>query len=155
MMMDLDRDPTSALRYNIDSWAGYRTPRNRLLKHIRDRKVQNVIVLTGDEHVNYAGELHLDGRTPEKTPIAVEFVSTSITSGGDGQDQSDGAKALVANNPQLKFINQQRGYVVCDVTPERWQSEFKVVDKVSAPGGALSTRTKLAVAAKSNTLTAA
>jgi alkaline phosphatase D len=155
MMMDLDRDPGSNLRYNIDSWAGYRAPRNRLLKHIRDRKVQNVIVLTGDEHVNYAGELHLDGRTPERTPIAVEFVATSITSGGDGQDQSDGAKALIGANPQLKFINQQRGYVVCDVTPERWQSEFKVVDKVSTPGGVLSTRTKLAVAAKSNTLAAA
>ena len=85
----------------------------------------------------------------------VEFVSTSITSGGDGQDQSDSAKALVANNPQLKFINQQRGYVVCDVTPERWQSEFKVLDRISTPGGTLSTRTKLAVAAKSNTLVTA
>jgi alkaline phosphatase D len=155
MMMDLDRDPGPNLRYNIDSWAGYRTPRNRILKQIRDRKVPNVIVLTGDEHVNYAGELHLDGLKPEKTPIAVEFVSTSITSGGDGQDQSDGAKALVANNPQLKFINQQRGYVVCDVTPERWQTEFKVLDRISTPGGTLSTRTKLAVAAQSNTLVTA
>jgi alkaline phosphatase D len=155
MMMDLDRDPTGALRYNIDSWAGYRTPRNRVLKHIKDKKVQNVVVLTGDEHVNYAGELQLDGRKPEKAPIAVEFVSTSITSGGDGQDQNDNAKALIANNPQLKFINQQRGYVVCDVTPERWQSEFKVIDRVSTPGGVMSTRTKLAIAARSNTLTTA
>jgi len=155
MMMDLDRDPGPAVRYNIDSWAGYRTPRNRVLKNIKDRKIPNVIVLTGDEHVNYAGELHLDGLKPEKTPIAVEFVSTSITSGGDGQDQSDGAKALVANNPQLKFINQQRGYVICDVTPERWQSEFKVIDRISTPGGTMSTRTKLAVAAGAGVLATA
>jgi alkaline phosphatase D len=126
-----------------------------VLKHIKDKKVSNVIVLTGDEHVNYAGELHLDGLKPEKAPIAVEFVATSISSGGDGQDQSDNAKALVANNPQLKFINQQRGYVICDVTPERWQSEIKVIDRITTPGGAMSTRAKLAVAAKSSTLTVA
>ena len=51
-----------------------------------------------------------------------------------------------ADNPFLKFNNAQRGYVVCDVTPERWQTEFKVLDKVSDTAGTLSTRAKFAVA---------
>ncbi|MBU4038281.1 MAG: alkaline phosphatase, partial [Alphaproteobacteria bacterium] len=51
-----------------------------------------------------------------------------------------------ADNPFLKFNNAQRGYVVCDVTPERWQTEFKVLDKVSERGGTLTTRAKFAVA---------
>jgi alkaline phosphatase D len=50
-------------------------------------------------------------------------------------------------NPQLKFNNAQRGYLVCDVTPERWQSEFRVLDKITERDGAISTRATLAVAA--------
>jgi alkaline phosphatase D len=155
MMMDLDRDPApDKVRYNIDSWAGYQAPRARVLSHIRDKKVSNVVVLTGDEHVNYAGELHVDGRKPGPTPVAVEFVSTSITSSGDGQDANDNAKAMVANNEQLKFINQQRGYVICDVTKERWETTFRVVDKVTIPGAPISTRKKFVVEPGVNKLTA-
>ena len=146
MVMDLDRDPGELQAVNLDSWAGYRTPRARLLRFLQERRIGNSVVLTGDEHQNYAGELHLDGRNPGKTPIAVEFVATSITSGGDGQDQRADMAAIQAVNAQLKFNNNQRGYVVCDVTKERWLSTFKVVDKVSARGGALSVRAKWAVA---------
>jgi len=156
MMMDLDRDPApDKVRYNIDSWGGYRTPRNRVLKHIQDNKIANVVVLTGDEHVNYAGELHLDGQKPGPKPIAVEFVSTSITTGGDGVDQDDAAKGLLRVNSQLKFINKQRGYIVCDVTKERWETTCRVVDRITTPGGSISTRTKLVVTPQSNTLTTA
>lgn len=147
MVMDLDRDPGPGYGVNIDTWAGYRTPRARLLKGLQDRRIANAVVLTGDEHQNYAGELHLDGRNPGKTPIGVEFVATSISSGGDGQDQRADMAAIQAANAQLKFNNAQRGYVVCDVTKESWLTSFKVLDKVSTRGGAISTRAKWAVAA--------
>lgn len=145
MVMDLDRNPEPGATYNLDSWGGYRVPRGRLLKGIADRRIDNVVVLTGDEHQNYAGELHLDGRQPGPRAIATEFVATSITSGGDGIDVRPDMQWVQANNPQLKFNNAQRGYVVCDVTRERWQAEFRVMDKISSPGGTLSTRTKLVV----------
>ncbi|MDQ3077749.1 MAG: alkaline phosphatase D family protein [Pseudomonadota bacterium] len=145
MMMDLDRDPGPEHVVNHDSWAGYRAPRNRLLAGIERRRTNNVIVLTGDEHQNYAGELHLDGRAPGPRPIATEFVTTSITSGGDGIEQRPDMAAIQAVNSQLKFNNAQRGYLVCDVTPERWMSEFKVLDRVTARDGVLRTRIKLAV----------
>lgn len=155
MMMDLDRDPGPAHVVNHDSWAGYRMPRNRLLSAVKRRDVQNVIVLTGDEHQNYAGELHLDGRAPAQRPIATEFVTTSISSGGDGIEQRPDMAAIQAVNAQLKFNNAQRGYLVCDVTPERWVSEFKVLDRVTAREGNLTTRIKLAVASGSPRLVAA
>ncbi len=147
MMMDLDRDPGPALGYNLDSWAGYRTPRNRLLRRVRDHGIGDLVVLTGDEHQNFAGEIHLDGQHMDDPPIATEFVATSIASGGDGTDQTVDGRGVQDANPQLKFNNSQRGYVVCDVTAKRWQAEFRVVDKVSIPGGLLSTRKKLAVEA--------
>jgi alkaline phosphatase D len=36
MMMDLDRDSGDGWSVNPDSWAGYSTPRRRLLKHMQD-----------------------------------------------------------------------------------------------------------------------
>jgi len=146
MVMDLDRKEGPDLGYNLDSWAGYAIPRQRLLDRLRERRIGNTIVLTGDEHQNYAGELYRDSRNPEGAPIASEFVATSISSSGDGQDQRADGRRYLADNPFLKFNNAQRGYVVCDVTPERWQTEFKVLDKVSERGGTLSTRAKFAVA---------
>jgi alkaline phosphatase D len=147
MMMDLDRAPGPDVVVNPDSWAGYRTPRERLLKMIRDRKIANPVVLTGDEHQNFAGELQLDGAHPDARPIASEFVVTSISSGGDGVDQTPEFAKIQAANPQLKFNNSQRGYAICDVTPERWVTEFKVLDAITRRDGALTTRKKLAIEA--------
>ncbi|WP_233243244.1 alkaline phosphatase D family protein, partial [Caulobacter sp. HMWF025] len=143
MVMDLDRDPSEKSAVNPDSWAGYRSPRNRLLKQIRDRKIANPVVLTGDEHQNYAGDLYLDGAHPTGAPIGTEFVVTSISSGGDGVDQRDDMAKIQAVNPQLKFNNSQRGYAICDVTPERWQTEFRVLDAITRRDGKLTTRAKL------------
>jgi alkaline phosphatase D len=147
MMMDLDRDPGEGVIVNPDSWAGYRIPRNRLLSKIRDAKVGNVVVLTGDEHQNFAGDLYLDGAKHEGAPIASEFVATSISSGGDGVDQTASFAKIQAANPQLKFNNSQRGYAICDVTPKAYVTEFKVLDAISRRDGKLSTRAKWALEA--------
>jgi alkaline phosphatase D len=147
MMMDLDREPGDGKAVNPDSWAGYRMPRNRLLQTIRDRKVGNVVVLTGDEHQNYAGDLYLDGAKAEGAPIASEFVVTSISSGGDGTDQRADMAKIQAVNPILKFNNAQRGYAICDVTPKAFVTEFKVLDAITRRDGKLSTRAKWALEA--------
>jgi alkaline phosphatase D len=145
VMMDLDRDPGPDYRANVDSWAGYRTPRGRVLQQISQAGIPNVVVLTGDEHVTYAGEVHLDSRRPGPRPLAVEFTATSISSGGDGQDQTAGDTALLGANASLKFVNRQRGFMLCDVTPQRWEGAVHVLDKVSAPDGTLSVRARLQV----------
>jgi len=141
MMMSLDRRTGNepARIVNMDSWAGYEVPRQRLLARMRGLK--NVVVLTGDEHQNWAGLLH-----DRDTPVAVEFVGTSISSGGDGGDQSEGAERILAENPQLKFSNNQRGYLTCEVTPDEWRTNFMVMDRVTTPGGTLSKRATWTVA---------
>ena len=143
MMMALDRreqrDAPPGKLLNLDSWAGYEDQRRRLLARMRG--LDNVVVLTGDEHTNYAGLLHDRDR-----PVAVEFVGTSISSDGDGQDMPPFGAAYLANNPQLKFVNNQRGYLTCDATPDEWRTDFMVVDRVSTPGGRLSKRATWAVA---------
>jgi alkaline phosphatase D len=135
MMMPLDRRTHGEAEkiLNLDTWAAYDAPRKRLMARLG--KVDNAVVLTGDEHQNYAGLL-LDG----DKPVAAECVLTSISSSGDGSDKRAGTDAMLAGNPQLKFMNDQRGYGVCEVAPDAWRTHFMVVDKVSSPGGALSRR---------------
>ena len=48
-------------------------------------------------------------------------------------------------NPQLKFHNSRRGYLLCDVMRDRWTTEYVVMDQVSTRGGVASTRTKMVV----------
>src|SRR5205085_1062230 len=142
MMMSIDRrsqtDRAPGKLLNLDSWAGYEAQRKRLLARMRG--LDNVVVLTGDEHTNYAGLLH-----DRDKRVAVEFVGTSISSDGDGRDMPAYGPEFMARNPQLKFINDQRGYVTCDVTRDEWRTNFMVLDKVSTPNGSLSKRATLAV----------
>jgi alkaline phosphatase D len=134
MMMSLNRQTgTGGPILNMDSWAGYEAPRRRLLARMRG--LNNIVVLTGDEHQNFAGIL-ADG----ETPVAVEFVATSISSGGDGSEKRRGSDRILAENPQLKLINDQRGYVTCEVTPDEWRTNFMVLDRVTTPDGTLRKR---------------
>src|SRR3546814_19079877 len=87
--------------------------------------LKNNVVLTGDEHQNFCGGLVLDDKV-----VGAEFVATSISSGGDGSDRRHGTDVFLSQNPKLKFANDQRGYIVCDVNREAWQTHFMVVDKV-------------------------
>ena len=150
MMMSIDRNnwDESGRVLNMDSWAAYEVPRRRLLARLAG--LNNVVVLTGDEHQNFAGLLHDRDR-----PVAVEFVATSISSGGDGSDLRRGSDRILAANPQIRFVNDQRGYLTCDVTPEEWRTNFMVMDKVSTPGGSISKRASASVARGTPALTIA
>ena len=142
MMMSLDRrrrtEEPAEIR-NMDSWAAYEVPRQRLLSRMNG--LSNVVVLTGDEHQNFAGDLNDGDRI-----VASEFVATSISSGGDGSDQRSGSQQHMAFNPELKFVNDQRGYLTCDVTREAWKTNYMVVDKVSTRESVLSKRATAEVA---------
>ncbi|MFZ5726767.1 MAG: alkaline phosphatase D family protein [Pseudomonadota bacterium] len=135
-MMSLDRrrrpEETEKI-LNLDSWAGYEAARTRMLS--RFAGLDNNIVLTGDEHQNFCGDLVLEDKV-----VGAEFVATSISSGGDGSDKRVGTDEWLARNPELKFANDQRGYLVCEVGREAWQTHFMVVDKVSTPVNTLSKR---------------
>lgn len=142
MMMSLDRrrradEPERIL--NLDSWAGYAAPRDRMLARMADRS--NVVVLTGDEHQNWAGDLVQRDRV-----VGAEIVATSISSGGDGADVRRGSDVILANNPELKFVNDQRGYVVNEVTREAFQAHFMVMDQVTTPGAAIRRRATATIA---------
>jgi alkaline phosphatase D len=102
--------------------------------------VPNLVVLTGDEHQHYAGEVRLTGEAPEAPARAVEFVTTSISSGSDGPGERKEHAEILRRNPALKHVRDERGYALMTVTPDGWTAEMKVVDTIRRPGGKVSTQ---------------
>ncbi|MEJ7840520.1 MAG: alkaline phosphatase D family protein [Rubrobacter sp.] len=127
-------------RFSMDAWDGYVGSRDRISNSIQERGVQNPVVLTGDVHNNWACDLKANYDDQGSKTLGVEFVGTSITSGGDGADTSPGQEATVAENPHIKFFSGQCGYVRCTLTPDEWRADFRVLPYVSKPGSPIYTR---------------
>jgi alkaline phosphatase D len=146
IVMRNDRDPDpNVFAPSMDKWDGAVAARDRLFAAVEEAKLTNLVVLTGDIHNNWAGELKKNFDDERSATLGVEFVATSISSGGDGFETNDTFKALLAQSPHIKFFNNQRGYVRHTVTPDRWQADFQVVDKVSMGDGRVSTRKSFVV----------
>ncbi len=129
--------------YAMDPWAGYPSASERLLSSIAKHAPNRTVAITGDIHSNWVNELH-DGFARDDRPIvAAEFVGTSITSGGDGADRGGQVTpSAMSNNPHLKWQNSRRGYVVCRVDANVWNTEYRTVPYVTRPGAPLETPTK-------------
>ena len=141
----IDVDPGPGERFMMDKWDGYAAARNRLTGFLAERKLADVIVLSGDNHNNWALEIHSDPRNEKSPVVASEFAGTSITSGGDGIDMDPKYKLALPGNPHVKFHNSQRGYVRCVITPSHWTSDYRIVPYVTRPGAPVQTRASFVV----------
>ncbi|MFD0775458.1 alkaline phosphatase D family protein [Streptomonospora algeriensis] len=130
----------------MDPWDGYAADRERVLDAAAQRGVRNLVVVTGDRHQNYAVDLKADYRDENAPTVGTEFVGTSISTDGDGEDLGEQGRRFLEANPHFAFVNEQRGYVRCTVSPEEWRTDFRVVPYVTRPGAPVSTRASFVVA---------
>ncbi|MTH54566.1 alkaline phosphatase [Bacillus mangrovi] len=130
-------------KFNMDAWDGYPASRKRITDFIAGQNLNNIVVLTGDVHASWASNLTTDYDNPDAKIFGAEFVGTSITSGGNGADKRADTDTILKQNPHIQFFNDYRGYVRCTVTPESWQSDYRIVPFVTSPGAAVSTRASL------------
>lgn len=126
--------------FNMDQWDGYTGARDRLFDML-EAKDENVVVLTGDIHSSWALELARDPFAetydPARDNLAVEFVVPAISSPGfpPRSDEVVG-KVLDETNPHLVWRNlEQRGYVMLDVSPDRVQADWFLLDGVEKGQG--------------------
>jgi len=135
-------------KYAMDQWPGYAHERMDLMQFLADRKVPNPVVLTGDIHTNWANDLRVDDRKADSPVVAAEFVCTSISSGGNTSWVTPlTMKAVQAANAGVRFVNGERGYVRCTVTPTLWTSDYVVCEDVQKPEGKVTTRGSFVVEA--------
>ena len=145
MMARVDRTPGDAVAYSMDQWAGYEAGRKRLIQFLDDHRVSNPVVLTGDIHTNWVNDIKVNFDDETAAPVATEFVGTSVTSGGNGAQKRKDTDGVLADNPFVNFYNAERGYVRCEVTPQQWQTDFRVVPVVTEPESPCLTRATFVV----------
>ncbi|MBA0050084.1 alkaline phosphatase [Streptomyces sp. AJS327] len=124
---------------SMDAWDGYPAARKRLLDAAGAAELTNLVVLTGDVHVHYAFDIKRDFDDPDSATLGVEFVTTSISSGGDGAEKPDDWDVLMAANPHLSFYDGRRGYVLLTLDAERVRADYRTVSGVLSPGAPIST----------------
>ncbi|MBD2019975.1 alkaline phosphatase [Leptolyngbya sp. FACHB-36] len=145
VMSQIDRTVGPDQTFNMDAWDGYYAARDRVLKFLQARQPSNPVVLTGDVHTHWAMELKADFDNPDSSIVGSEFVCTSISSGGNGADTNATVEAYLPENPHIKFFNGQRGFIRHQVTPDAWQSDYRVVAAVTVPDAPISTRASFVV----------
>jgi alkaline phosphatase D len=77
--------------------------------------------------------------------VAVELVGTSLSSGGNGKETPENLDKLYSANPGLKYHNQERGYVRCQLSPTKLQADYMTVSDVLKPGGVTNRRATFVV----------
>lgn len=132
---------------SMDKWDAYPAARTRLLGGIRDRMVTGAVVLSGDVHNAWAGDVRLDPMDERSPVVATEFVASSISSGGDGSEANANTPEILRRNPHLRFFNNRRGYCLHDATAERMEVTFRALPHVTRAGAPREDRGRFVVEA--------
>ncbi len=118
------------LPLNMDAWDGYPAARARLFEAALNADA-NLVSLAGDTHNAWAFDLTHEGRA-----AGVEFGGQSVTSPGFENflpqlAPGDIANALVARNPELRWMDSsRRGYMAVELTPDEASSEYRFLSGV-------------------------
>lgn len=130
--------PGVAPRFDtFDSWDGYVAERQGIIDWIVERGTENPVVLTGDTHQHWVRNVPRDYSDLSSPTVAAELMGTSVSTNGD--PSAPASEWGDPSNPHILFKNNQRGYVRCAVTPDRWTAESRVVTTVRQPAATTST----------------
>jgi alkaline phosphatase D len=128
---------------NFDQWDGYPLDRDRLLQHVVDAGIGNVVVLTGDIHFAGVGNIVAPGGALDSPVIATEFVATSISSSGN---VPEALIDVVKSVPSIVDVELgHRGWTKHTVTPASWVAELRIVNDVADAASPSSTYRRFVV----------
>jgi len=116
---------------NLDAWDGYQADRRRVLDHIYDNKIDNVVFLTGDTHATWMLEVNKDNtllgpKQDARSPAVakksndrealrgqiVEFGVGAVTSAGWGDWMGSEAEATQARG--IPLVNEAGGLLYAE-----------------------------------------
>lgn len=130
----------------MDKWDGYPASRAKLVRSITSKDLTNVVIASGDAHMNAIGTVPLRDDEPDGPAVATEFLASSISSNGDGAPVTPHVRRFIdGGNPHLALVNDLRGYQLHEVTPRQWRTEVRAMDQVQRKGGTIRTLARFAV----------
>ncbi|MFC8273237.1 alkaline phosphatase D family protein [Streptomyces sp. NPDC057271] len=125
-------DPTGA--FNVDAWDNYDAERQRVLGDLVRMGVRNPVVLTGDVHNAFAQ--YVSDKNGNRR--AVELVTSSITSEGDGERTygglGPGTGEIKATNDDVLWTSGHRGWMLLDVDYNRINVQWRGTQFVTETG---------------------
>jgi alkaline phosphatase D len=133
----------------LDTWNGYPAAREDFLKTLAEH-ARNPVVVTGDLHTAMAADL---ARAGSDVPIAVELMTTSVTSPGFDeylpQVRPNAVRdATLEINPMLRYMEtSRRGWLAVKFDRAACTAEWRLVDTVHAPSYTVSVDKRLEVLA--------
>jgi alkaline phosphatase D len=140
MAAEVDREAGRGEMFGMDSWNGYPAARDRIFGHLLTRQIANPVVITGDVHAFWVNDLKANFADPESATVGAEFVGTSISSNGDEDPAADPQRAILPENPHVKFMDgTRRGYVRCDLNRDLWRTDLMAVETVRDRESAIET----------------
>ncbi|MBP2704078.1 alkaline phosphatase D family protein [Microbispora sp. RL4-1S] len=145
LMAQRDFRPGPGTELNMDSWDGYPAERASLLEGVRASGAANPVVLTGDAHMHHAADLKPDFDDPDSPRVAVELVTSSVSSDGDGYRDRAKVAQLLRENPHISYIDQRRGYIMCELSEDEMRAEFRTLDYISRRGAPARTAARFTV----------
>ena len=139
------RDWRAGLEQSLwnDGWDGYSAARTRMTDSARKNAISNLVMLGGDVHENWVGQIKADYAQPSSAAVGVEFCGTSITSrsGGNGK-----LAETMAENPHFVFADAERkGYGVVEISPKQLKTTLRVVSDVTRKDASIETLAEFSV----------
>lgn len=130
--------PEQGMPYNPDQWDGYAAERRKLVKFMKDKKINNAVFLTGDIHSSWANDIPVEpGTYPRAGAAAVEFVCSSVTASNiddilllpeDNPLSQTVEFAFTNMNKYVKYVDMDaHGYAVIQITPEYAQADYMLM----------------------------
>ena len=127
-----------------DGWDGYSAARTRLTDSARKHSVANLVVLGGDVHENWVGQIKADYSHPSSAAVGVEFCGTSVTSRSGGNNK---LAETLAENPHFLFADAERkGYGVVEISSNQIKTTLRVVSDVTRQDASIETLAQFSVA---------
>ena len=111
---------------------------------MRKNAVSNLVVLGGDVHENWVGQIKADYSQVSSAVVGVEFCGTSITSrlGGNAK-----LPETLAENPHFLVADAERkGYGVVEISSNQIKTTVRVVSDVTRQDASIETLAQFSVA---------
>jgi alkaline phosphatase D len=146
LMAELDHDGDEGELFWNDSWDGYPGARNRITEFLKDERIKNPVILTGDWHSTFANDVKANYEDPRAKTVAAEFVTPSVSSNGDAEVYGPYYGPMIKFNPHIRFFDGDRhGSMKARLKRNELEVDWRIADRVGDPNAPVRTLRTFAV----------
>ena len=111
----------------MDKWDGYPAAQREYEKILNDSG-RVCMTVAGDAHQHIAAQRR-EAATGQN--VGADLVTTSVTSGGNGQERDSAWGVLQASNANLQYNSRRRGYLLINAQENQLDVEFRTLSNIT------------------------